>query len=259
MSAQSHHSHAIVVERDIDRQEIQPVAIGDKQHCIPVLIRAKVIQIARAVLKARRHVLGDERNHQDHLIDPTEHGDIQRWPQFLRRIADPRVVENAGGKVFRVSERKDFQDGFDGEPLVESVPRNLIFLDQRFNAVHGCLPVQPLQRWGRLHAASATVTDGDEALLCANRHASHPSSQPMPRPNDLSVIYGKIQLVNRFADYKVQVVEHLADLHVQLVDDFANAPGRWQIVKQFPDYKIQIVNRFPDFKIKYVKTFPGVK
>lgn len=47
-------------------------------------------------------------------------------------------------------------------------------------------------------------------------------------------LYGKIQFVDRFPDYKVQ------------------------IVKSFPDLKVQIVDRFPDLKVQFVDRFPGV-
>jgi len=70
-------------------------------------------------------------------------------------------------------------------------------------------------------------------------------------------IYGKIQLVQSFPDYKVKVVDSFPDLKVQLVNSFPDKPGKWQIVNSFPDYKIQLVDSFPDFTIKYVNSFPG--
>ena len=74
---------------------------------------------------------------------------------------------------------------------------------------------------------------------------------------DVSKIYGKIQFVQSFPDYKVQVVDSFPDLRVQVVSSFPDKPGKWQIVNSFPDFKIQIVDSFPDFKIKYVSSFPG--
>lgn len=71
-------------------------------------------------------------------------------------------------------------------------------------------------------------------------------------------VYGKIQFVDSFPDYKVQVVTSFPDLKVQRVDSFPDAPGKWQIVDSFPDFKIQIVDSFPDFKIQYVDAFPGL-
>ena len=78
-----------------------------------------------------------------------------------------------------------------------------------------------------------------------------------PAKPDVKKIYGKIQFVTSFPDYKVQVVDSFPDLKVQKVQSFPNKPGKWQIVDSFPDYKIQIVESFPDFKIKYVTSFPG--
>ncbi len=92
--------------------------------------------------------------------------------------------------------------------------------------------------------------------------ASPPTLETAQTPSDtvdVSKIYGKIQFVEHFPDYKVQVVEHFPDLRVQLVEHFPDAPGKWKIVEHFPDYKIQIVEHFPDFKIKYVEHFPGVE
>ena len=76
---------------------------------------------------------------------------------------------------------------------------------------------------------------------------------------DLSRIYGRIQYVDHFPDYKVQVVDHFPDLKVQVVEHFPDGAGKWQIVEHFPDYKIQLVDHCPDFKIQYVDHFPGVK
>jgi len=75
---------------------------------------------------------------------------------------------------------------------------------------------------------------------------------------DVAKIYGKIQFVKSFPDYKVQIVKSFPDLKVQKVTSFPDKPGKWKIVKSFPDYKIQIVKSFPDFKVKYVTSFPGV-
>ena len=75
---------------------------------------------------------------------------------------------------------------------------------------------------------------------------------------DVAKIYGKIQFVNSFPDYKVQIVNSFPDLKVKVVNSFPDKPGKWKIVNSFPDYKIQIVNSFPDFKVKYVNSFPGL-
>ena len=74
---------------------------------------------------------------------------------------------------------------------------------------------------------------------------------------DVSRIYGRIQYVNSFPDYKVEVVSSFEDLSVEEVTAFPDKPGKWQIVTSFPDYKIQKVSSFGDFKIRYVTSFPG--
>jgi hypothetical protein len=74
---------------------------------------------------------------------------------------------------------------------------------------------------------------------------------------DVSSIYGRIQFVTSFPDYKVKVVNSFPDLKVQMVDAFPDRPGRWQKVNSFPDYKIQLVDAFPDFTIQWVDSFPG--
>ncbi len=44
---------------------------------------------------------------------------------------------------------------------------------------------------------------------------------------DVSKIYGNIQIVNSFPDYKVKVVNSFPDLKVKQVNSFADAPGKW--------------------------------
>lgn len=73
----------------------------------------------------------------------------------------------------------------------------------------------------------------------------------MPKP-DVKKIYGKIQFVDMFPNYKVQIVTDTADLNVKKVDMFPSSPGKWQIVDIFPDYKIQIVDLMPDFTVKFI-------
>lgn len=70
-------------------------------------------------------------------------------------------------------------------------------------------------------------------------------------------IYGRIQFVTSFPDYKVQVVNSFPDLKVQMVESFPDKPGLWQKVDSFPDYKVQLVDSFPDFTIQWVESFPG--
>jgi hypothetical protein len=74
---------------------------------------------------------------------------------------------------------------------------------------------------------------------------------------DPSRVYGRIQFVTSFPDYRVKVVESFPDLKVTMVTAFPDKPGLWQKVDSFPDYKIQIVDSFPDFTIQWVNSFPG--
>lgn len=50
---------------------------------------------------------------------------------------------------------------------------------------------------------------------------------------DVSKIYGNIQFVDHYPDYKVKVVDH------------------------YPDLKVQRVDHYPDFTIQYVDHYPG--
>jgi hypothetical protein len=74
---------------------------------------------------------------------------------------------------------------------------------------------------------------------------------------DVSKIYGKIQFVDSFPDYKVEVVDAFPALNVQIVGTYPDAPGKWKIVEIFPDFKVQIVATFGDFKIKFAKCVGG--
>ena len=103
-------------------------------------------------------------------------------------------------------------------------------------------------------AISAVPSHAPAALPLTNPETTAPTDTV-----DVSRIYGRIQLVEHFPDYKVQVVEHFPDLRVQVVEHFPDGPGKWKMVEHFPDFKIQIVEHFPDFKIKYVEHFPGVE
>ena len=97
-----------------------------------------------------------------------------------------------------------------------------------------------------------------QALLASMSLAFATRSRAGGKP-DLTRIYGKIQFVESFPDYKGKVVESFADLHVQVVESFPDAPGKWKMVTSFPDFKLQLVESFPDFTIKYVESFPGVQ
>jgi hypothetical protein len=70
-------------------------------------------------------------------------------------------------------------------------------------------------------------------------------------------LFGKVQVVKSFPDFKVQIVESLADLKVMRVGSFPDACGKWQFVNSFPDFTIEYVDGFPDFTIEFVESFPG--
>ena len=70
-------------------------------------------------------------------------------------------------------------------------------------------------------------------------------------------LYGRVKVVDSFADIKVQVVNSFPDLKVQRVTSFPDSCGKWQFVDSFPDFTIQYVNSFPDLKIQFVSSFPG--
>ena len=70
-------------------------------------------------------------------------------------------------------------------------------------------------------------------------------------------LFGKVQVVTSFADFRVQRVENFADLNVQRVKSFPDACGKWQWVNAFPDFTIEYVDSAPDFTIEFVENFPG--
>ncbi|AIA71909.1 putative exported protein [Pectobacterium atrosepticum SCRI1043] len=90
------------------------------------------------------------------------------------------------------------------------------------------------------------------ALLCCAVLFS-----PFSLAVDVSKVYGRIQIVDSFPDYRVQIVNAHEHLRVEEVTAFANRAGQWKIVDNFPDFKIQIVDAHPDFKIRLVDNFPG--
>lgn len=75
---------------------------------------------------------------------------------------------------------------------------------------------------------------------------------------EIDKIFGRIQLVETFADYRVEVVDAFPDLRVKKVDASTEEAGLWHIVDAFPDFRIQIVSVFGDFRIQWVDSFPGI-
>lgn len=129
-----------------------------------------------------------------------------------------------------------------------------------------------------LALAAATFPDVKRALLAATLVLATatlaagdaprpPLDDAAPVPADSKVggdctfngkkLYGKVKVVEHFADFKVKVVEHFPDLNVQMVEHFPDSCGKWQLVEHFPDFTITYVEHFPDFEIKKVQHFPG--
>ncbi|MDR2205493.1 MAG: hypothetical protein LBE36_04990 [Flavobacteriaceae bacterium] len=72
-------------------------------------------------------------------------------------------------------------------------------------------------------------------------------------------IYGKVKIVDGFADFNVKIVENFSDIKVKIVTDFPDECGEWQFVDSFPDFTIKFVDNFPDFTVKFVDSFSGLK
>lgn len=71
-------------------------------------------------------------------------------------------------------------------------------------------------------------------------------------------LYGRVKVVDGFADFQVQIVNGFEDIRVDTVDSFPDKCGKWQMVTSFPDFTVKFVDSHPDFKIRYVKSFPGI-
>jgi hypothetical protein len=70
-------------------------------------------------------------------------------------------------------------------------------------------------------------------------------------------LYGRVQVVKSFPDFKVQLVTSFPDLRVMSVGSFPDSCGRWQFVNEFPDFTVAYVDAFPDFTVELVESFPG--
>lgn len=94
------------------------------------------------------------------------------------------------------------------------------------------------------------------AAATPRAHTCAPPAAPTP-PVDVSKVFGRVQFVDAFPDYKVEVVDAFPDLKVQQVSAFADSAGEWEVVTAFPDFKIQKVTAFADFRVQFVTSFPG--
>ncbi|MCX7985328.1 MAG: hypothetical protein N2662_00115 [Bacteroidales bacterium] len=72
-------------------------------------------------------------------------------------------------------------------------------------------------------------------------------------------LYGRVQFVEAFEDFRIQFVDGLADIHVKFVDTRPSKCGEWQIVDALPDFKVRVVNGLADFKVKKVDALPGLR
>lgn len=71
-------------------------------------------------------------------------------------------------------------------------------------------------------------------------------------------LWGRVQVVESFADFKVKVVQSFPDIRVQIVSNSPDHCGQWKFVGSHPDFTVSFVDSFPDFTIAYVESFPGV-
>lgn len=71
-------------------------------------------------------------------------------------------------------------------------------------------------------------------------------------------LWGRVEIVDAFADITVQEVDAFADLDVKEVTAFADECGEWEIVDAFGDFSVQMVSAFGDFDVRFVDNFPGV-
>lgn len=114
-----------------------------------------------------------------------------------------------------------------------------------------------------MHALSALAGRCALVLLATLVSGTAPAATPVALAvgdcPGAAALYGKIQVVESFADCTVKVVTSFADLHVQLVDNFADEPGEWTMVESFPDHTVTFVESFADVEVKYVDSFPGVR
>ncbi len=71
-------------------------------------------------------------------------------------------------------------------------------------------------------------------------------------------LYGKVQRVDSFADFKIEITQGFPTLKVQRMDAFADECGEWEFVDSFPDFTVEVVGSFGDFSVEYVDAFPGL-
>jgi len=128
--------------------------------------------------------------------------------------------------------------------------------------------LRALRGGGAILAVSLACTSVAHARPQPMKPAVSPRTQAAASATELGVsqsctlngkkLWGKVEVVKAFPDFKVQVVQAFPDIKVQKVQAFPDSCGKWQFVKAFPDFKIQFVQAFPDLKVQFVTAFPGV-
>jgi hypothetical protein len=71
-------------------------------------------------------------------------------------------------------------------------------------------------------------------------------------------LYGKVLIVENYADIRVELVNYDADLEVDTAESYPSQCGEWKFVKDHADFKIQFVTYGGDIKIHYVNYNPGI-
>lgn len=92
-------------------------------------------------------------------------------------------------------------------------------------------------------------------LLAALSIAAVPSASTEV---DVSKVFGCIRVVEGCADFNVRIVDGCPDLRVRIVDNFANCPGRWEIVTAAEDFTVCFVEHGEDFTVEFVENFEGL-
>ena len=92
--------------------------------------------------------------------------------------------------------------------------------------------------------------------------ASNSSSEPIDKEHCTCKgipLYGKVRVVDCFADFKVEVVSCFADLNVKIVDVGPSSCGQWEFVSIGEDFTVEFVSCFGDFTIEYVDISSGAR
>lgn len=72
-------------------------------------------------------------------------------------------------------------------------------------------------------------------------------------------LFGRVKVVENFADFRVKIVENFADLDVKKVSFKPSKAGEWQMVENFADFTVQFVTCGEDFSVRWVENLAGVK